>query len=129
MLPNQQIQLPQSAHHRGYVTQRHMFIHIKLLRKQFRNLNRVGNVLPLVPDEARSFVKLMNLLKFCVQQQQFLSNPAQDKPIAPLDRNCHSTPESGWVNFKKTTGPILNAAESDSEVMMELPKPKESVRV
>ena len=129
MLPNQQIQLPQSAHHRGYVTQRHMFIHIKLLRKQFRNLNRVGNVLPLVPDEARSFVKLMNFLKFRIQQQQFLLNPAQEKTIPPLDRNCHSTPEFCGLNFKKTTSLILHAGESDSEVMMELPDPKESVRV
>ena len=86
-----------------------MFIYIKLLRKQFRNLNRVGDVLPLVPDEARSFVKLMNFLKFGIQQQQFLLNPAQDKTMPPLDRNCHSTPGFCGLNLKKTTCLIFHA--------------------
>src|SRR2546426_1225210 len=126
-LDDQQLQLPQSAHHRGYVIEHHMLLHVKFLRKQSRNLNRVGNVVPLVPDEARSFVKLMNFLKFRIQQQQFLLTPAQDKTIPPLDRNCHSTPESCGVKFRKTTSNLmLSAAESDSEVIMELPKSEES---
>jgi len=71
----------------------------------------------------------MNLIEFRVQQQQVLLNLSQDKAIPPLDRNCHSTPEFCGLNFKKTTSLILHAGESDSEVMMELPDPKESVRV
>ena len=127
-LTDQQIQLLQSAHNRGYVIQYHLFLYVKFLRKQSRDLNRVRYLLPVVPDEAGGFIKLMNLIEFRVQQQQVLLNLLQDKAIPPLDRNCHWTPESCGMNFKKTTSSLsLNAAESDSEVMMELPKPKESM--
>ncbi len=129
-LTDQQIQLLQSAHNRGYVIQHHLFLYVKFLRKQSRNLNWVRYLLPVLPDEARGFIKLMNLIEFRVEQQQVLLNFSQDKAIPPLDRNCHRTPESCGVKFRKTTGNlILNAAESDSEVMMELPKSKESVWV
>ena len=129
-LTDQQIQLLQSAHNRGYVIQYHLFLYVKFLRKQSRNLNRVRYLLPVLPDEARGFIKLMNLIEFRVQQQQVLLNLSQDKAIQPLDRNCHWTPESCGVKFRKTTSNlILIAAESDSEVMMALPKSKESAWV
>ena len=67
----------------------------------------------------------MNLMGFRVQQRQVPPNFSQDKAIQPLDRNCHWTPEPCGVKFRKTTSNlVLNAAESDSEVMMELPKSK-----
>jgi len=110
-LTDQQIQLLQSPYNRGYVIQHHLLVYVKFLRKQSRNPNGVRDLLPVLPDEACGFIKLMNLIEFRVQQQQVLLDLSQDKAIPPLDRSCHRTPEL------------------DSEVIMELPNSEESVCV
>ena len=83
-LDHQQVQFPQSAHYGGNIIQCCMLFHVEFLREQFRNLNRVLNLLAAFPDETRCFVELMNPVEFSVQQQQFMLNSACDKVVAPF---------------------------------------------
>jgi hypothetical protein len=106
---HEQIQVSQPAHHDGNIIQCSTLFHIESLREQPRDLNHVGNLVTLVPDKARSFIELMNLVEFRVEQQQLTINPAQYKMIPPLDQSCR------WI---LTSGLNFHAGRPRPDVMM-----------